>query len=711
MASEGWATQYALLLGIEPTSERMLLDNVAAGLQLGLPQGWTRQVDDENRCYFWNELTAESDWFHPDHDIFTTVIDLHRQSIAAPDPERLLQQAVNDLEAQRAVALEHWMGPYFAEGGAPYWYDAQNGVSVWQDPRIEMARCHALRSGLVSSLLNEARKKKVATAALAHSDTDYCPPALRRFLELPPQGILSSPTKHLPIASAPTAIHGENGAANTVQVAAITSIQGFARLYIARAKLERLRLHFHGAVPEVPGRHSREAAARAIQGAWRTCIARRRRERHLLLMKRKAAATSVQRVWRGYAARRLLKKIASEEKRKRKRERRARKTKAVTNIQRVWRGVMAKKVCRSLREQREQKLRATSSQSRASESRRPRAVSKAAECQEQKREEPAQMISKASAAESEAGRQHAALTIQVWWQRKRKHRVEHTASIAPAVDQDPVGESKQQRLKTEEDLSVQDFRDSDIWNSWGGLAPNEGKRVGTPADSRKQGRRRQVPDGEKGQRCSTTNIASTAFGKRSESHGRLPSLRDARPVPSAIYTFDALDACLLEMDSLVASPQHRPGSRAKLSPTASPAFKTPSPAARYGDHSSFRSAGATSATTTSLRSAGLQLSHSTPSLQPVRRGSEICFSPPKHDAPARPTSRPVGMPMVGSPDRVRRRSKRSRAASSFDKHPRSESFGALPGDDAQPLDADPLNLSLSSLGSKFMMKPLNNWLS
>lgn len=156
-----WPPEYAgAVLGIDAESERTLFNAVASSLRRGLPEGWSQEIDDEFRGYFFNHLTGESSWHHPDHDVFVSVVELYRRAWQQPDTQELFQQALSDSQAGLLAASERWWGPYYAEDGTPYWYDTELNVSAWQDHRADVSRRHLLLVEIVSTLSRAA----VATA-------------------------------------------------------------------------------------------------------------------------------------------------------------------------------------------------------------------------------------------------------------------------------------------------------------------------------------------------------------------------------------------------------------------------------------------------------------------------------------------------------------------------------------------------------------------
>lgn len=151
------AEHYPYLLGVDETTERTLFAALVAALSRELPEGWTLQGDAvHNKSYFWNEVTGESSWTHPDHDIFAAIVDIYRASLEEHDPSRALQISWKRLERQARADDGRWEGPYVTEEGYRYWHNPHEGKSSWQDPVDVAGRRSVLRKSLISGLLGPA---------------------------------------------------------------------------------------------------------------------------------------------------------------------------------------------------------------------------------------------------------------------------------------------------------------------------------------------------------------------------------------------------------------------------------------------------------------------------------------------------------------------------------------------------------------------------
>eukprot|EP00929_Paragymnodinium_shiwhaense_P122230 TRINITY_DN9484_c0_g1_i4.p1 TRINITY_DN9484_c0_g1~~TRINITY_DN9484_c0_g1_i4.p1 ORF type:complete len:899 (+),score=195.76 TRINITY_DN9484_c0_g1_i4:260-2956(+) len=151
-----WTSQYVEALGVDRRREPVLFAALLDALASGLPQAWSQQADALQRVYFWNELSGDSTWTHPDYDIHVALISWHHAATSKKDAAGFLRGILQSFESELNTAARNWSGPYHTPEGVPYWHDAIQGVSAWQDPMAELARCHTMKSKVVAALMRSA---------------------------------------------------------------------------------------------------------------------------------------------------------------------------------------------------------------------------------------------------------------------------------------------------------------------------------------------------------------------------------------------------------------------------------------------------------------------------------------------------------------------------------------------------------------------------
>eukprot|EP00928_Gymnodinium_smaydae_P054965 TRINITY_DN38643_c0_g1_i1.p1 TRINITY_DN38643_c0_g1~~TRINITY_DN38643_c0_g1_i1.p1 ORF type:complete len:341 (-),score=63.18 TRINITY_DN38643_c0_g1_i1:69-1091(-) len=140
-------------LGVDPQAEAD--DLVMVGAQqmfsAALPTHWSEHIDEgSGRVYFFNELTGESLWMHPQETLFKELLtevrswrtDMSLEQVFARSDAHLKQAYTRSVEG-----LSQWSGPYdapqggpeeapeFAEASAQFYYNNATGESRWVDPR------------------------------------------------------------------------------------------------------------------------------------------------------------------------------------------------------------------------------------------------------------------------------------------------------------------------------------------------------------------------------------------------------------------------------------------------------------------------------------------------------------------------------------------------------------------------------------------------
>jgi len=138
-------------LGVDPRVDASGIVMVAAHHMFAapLPPDWSEQIDDESsRVYFFNRLSGESLWVHPQAELYRDLIEEIR--CWAPDEpvEAIFQRAdayLRQAHKQGAEVVAEWsafdapQGPedQSPEAGeaAQFFFNAATGESRWTDPR------------------------------------------------------------------------------------------------------------------------------------------------------------------------------------------------------------------------------------------------------------------------------------------------------------------------------------------------------------------------------------------------------------------------------------------------------------------------------------------------------------------------------------------------------------------------------------------------
>eukprot|EP00927_Polykrikos_kofoidii_P025513 TRINITY_DN22900_c0_g1_i2.p1 TRINITY_DN22900_c0_g1~~TRINITY_DN22900_c0_g1_i2.p1 ORF type:complete len:339 (+),score=53.99 TRINITY_DN22900_c0_g1_i2:110-1126(+) len=142
-------------LGIDRRTDASGLVMVAAHHMFAapLPPDWSEHVDESSaRVYFFNALTGESLWIHPEEAMFRQIIEEVRSWRPNQPLSEIFEMSNAHLRKAYSEATEGmsaWSGPYDAPQGpeetgqspehgeatVQYYYNSQTGESRWADPR------------------------------------------------------------------------------------------------------------------------------------------------------------------------------------------------------------------------------------------------------------------------------------------------------------------------------------------------------------------------------------------------------------------------------------------------------------------------------------------------------------------------------------------------------------------------------------------------
>lgn len=147
-------TDFFQVLAVDPSTDPTGLLTTAARAMFSspLPPHWSEHVDEgSSRVYFYNGLTGESSWAHPQENLFREVMDEVRHWHADDPLEVVVKRSDEHLRRAHGLAAEgisQWSGPYDApqgepeevrenlEGTAHFFFNAATGESLWVDPRV-----------------------------------------------------------------------------------------------------------------------------------------------------------------------------------------------------------------------------------------------------------------------------------------------------------------------------------------------------------------------------------------------------------------------------------------------------------------------------------------------------------------------------------------------------------------------------------------------
>lgn len=124
------------------------------GLQSPLPPRWTSHADHDSGYIFYVDHDRQvSSWENPLVPYLRRVVEIGRNYA------RNREVNVNYFEDQKGLLwhqhkhdLDAWHGPFSDDGGRQYYVNATEGISSWQDPRIDAQYIFELESGLLTSL-------------------------------------------------------------------------------------------------------------------------------------------------------------------------------------------------------------------------------------------------------------------------------------------------------------------------------------------------------------------------------------------------------------------------------------------------------------------------------------------------------------------------------------------------------------------------------
>jgi hypothetical protein len=142
---------FAQQLGILPAEEAQFTWLAEVGLQSPLPSRWTRHEDTQTGCIYYVDNDRQvSCWENPLVPYLRRLVEIGREYLQNPSLN-FFEEQKGTLWHQHKHDLDHWHGPFIDPEGRSYFVNSTDGVSSWQDPRVDAQYIFELESGLLST--------------------------------------------------------------------------------------------------------------------------------------------------------------------------------------------------------------------------------------------------------------------------------------------------------------------------------------------------------------------------------------------------------------------------------------------------------------------------------------------------------------------------------------------------------------------------------
>jgi len=139
-------------LGIHQSEDVVFGWIAEVGLQSPLPPRWTSHTDmSSGYVYYVDHDRQVSSWENPLVPFLRRVVEIGRTYQQQPIGTYFEEQK-GLLWHQHKHELDCWHGPFTDDGGRQYFVNSTEGVSSWQDPRVDAQYIFELESGLLTSL-------------------------------------------------------------------------------------------------------------------------------------------------------------------------------------------------------------------------------------------------------------------------------------------------------------------------------------------------------------------------------------------------------------------------------------------------------------------------------------------------------------------------------------------------------------------------------
>lgn len=122
------------------------------GLQSPLPPRWTAHADSNSGfVYYIDHERQSSSWENPLVPFLRRIVEIGRAYMQSQS-EGFFEEQKGLLWHQHKHELDCWHGPFTDDEGRQYYVNSTEGVSSWQDPRIDAQYIFELEAGLLASL-------------------------------------------------------------------------------------------------------------------------------------------------------------------------------------------------------------------------------------------------------------------------------------------------------------------------------------------------------------------------------------------------------------------------------------------------------------------------------------------------------------------------------------------------------------------------------
>ncbi|CAL1137636.1 unnamed protein product [Cladocopium goreaui] len=139
-------------LGIHLSEEQEFGWIAEVGIQSPLPPRWTAHSDNSSGfVYYVDHDRQVSSWENPLVPFLRRIVELGRNYLKCYSAGYFEEQK-GTLWHQHKQELDKWHGPFMDDAGRQYFVNSEDGISSWQDPRIDAQYIFELESGLLTSL-------------------------------------------------------------------------------------------------------------------------------------------------------------------------------------------------------------------------------------------------------------------------------------------------------------------------------------------------------------------------------------------------------------------------------------------------------------------------------------------------------------------------------------------------------------------------------